>query len=171
MSLSQDIKQKEFRNEYHKAILNILYTHNYLVTRMNEVFKKFDLTRQQFNVLRILRGQYPSYASINLIKERMLDRMSDTSRMVERLRLKGLISRTACKSDKRSVEIRITSRGLALLGTMEDSVNSCERFLHNLDIRETMLLNELLDKMRDSETEQTLEATGAFDLAHEAEKF
>src|ERR1700755_2598979 len=102
MSLEEDIQQKAFRNEYQKAILNIMYTHNYLVGRMTDVFKKFDITRQQYNVLRILRGQYPDPASINLIKDRMLEKMSDTSRIVERLRLKGLVQREDGKSDKRS---------------------------------------------------------------------
>src|SRR5688500_7319778 len=108
MSLEHDIQQKEFRNEYQKAILNILYTQNYLVGRMTEVFRQFDITRQQYNVLRILRGQYPEPATVNLIKERMLEKMSDTSRIVERLRIKGLLERADGKTDKRSVEITIT---------------------------------------------------------------
>jgi DNA-binding MarR family transcriptional regulator len=171
MSLAQDIQQKEYRSEYHKAILNILYTHNYLVTHMTEVFKEYDITRQQYNVLRILRGQFPGHASVNLIKDRMLDKMSDTSRIVERLRLKGFISRTDCQKDKRSVEIRITSGGLELLDRMDERVNQFERLLQNLSVAETRELNLLLDKLRGSETDFHDEETAAFEVLNQAEKF
>lgn len=160
MSLSKEIKQKDFRSEYQKAILNILYTHNYLVTHMTEAFKDFDITRQQYNVLRILRGQYPNPASINLIKDRMLDKMSDTSRIVERLRIKGLIARADSKNDKRSVEITITHLGLELLDKMEGPVDNLESLLHGITEDETRQLNMLLDKMRGSELDSE-------DFAHE----
>ncbi|MBT1703308.1 MarR family winged helix-turn-helix transcriptional regulator [Chryseosolibacter indicus] len=160
MSLSQDIKQKEFRSEYQKAILNILYTHNYLITHMSDAFKDFDITRQQFNVLRILRGQYPKPATVNLIKDRMLDKMSDTSRIVERLRLKGLINREDSKNDKRAVEITITESGLELLEKMEGPVDNLEKLLYNLSEDETRQLNTLLDKMRGSQLDES-------EIAHE----
>ena len=86
MSLENDIQQREFRNESQKAILNILFTSYFIQDKMNELFKEYDITRQQYNVLRILRGQHPGHASVNLIRERMLDKMSDASRIVERLR-------------------------------------------------------------------------------------
>jgi len=171
MSLSRDIQQKEYRSEYHKAILNILFTHNHLVTHMGEVFKEYDITRQQYNVLRILRGQYPGHASVNLIKDRMLDKMSDTSRIVERLRLKGLITRTDCQKDKRSVEIRITNAGLELLDRMEDRVNDFEKLLSNLTVGETRDLNVLLDKLRGSDNEFREEEREAFEVLNQAEKF
>jgi DNA-binding MarR family transcriptional regulator len=170
MSLSKDIHQREFRNEYQKAIINIMYTHNHLVGSMTDVFKGYDVTRQQYNVLRILRGQYPNHASVNLIKDRMLDKMSDTSRIVERLRLKGLITRADCQSDKRSVEIRITPAGLELLDTMERPVEQLERLLYNLSLEETHLLNSLLDKLRSSITENLVEEPEA-ELLHQQEKF
>src|SRR5689334_21584842 len=122
MSLEKDIHRKEFRNEYHKATLNIIVTHNYIVGKMNDMFKDFDMTRQQYNVLRILRGQHPGHASVNLIKDRMLDKMSDASRIVERLRIKDLIKREDCKNDKRAVEVTITEKGLQLLDVMENEV-------------------------------------------------
>src|SRR4051812_297095 len=103
MSLENEIHQKEFRNDYHKAIINILHTYNYLVGKINDLFKNYEITRQQYNVLRILRGQHPGHASIFLIRERMLDKMSDASRIVERLRLKDLVSRQYGSKDKRSV--------------------------------------------------------------------
>ena len=86
MKLEKAIRQKGFQNEYQKAIINIIYTHNYLIGKMNPVFKQYGITRQQYNVLRILRGQHPDPATINLIKERMLDKMSDASRIAERLK-------------------------------------------------------------------------------------
>jgi DNA-binding MarR family transcriptional regulator len=170
MSLNKDIQQKEFRNEYQKAIINIMYTHNYLVGQMTDVFKEFDITRQQYNVLRILRGQYPGVASVNLIKDRMLDKMSDTSRIVERLRLKNLISRNDCISDKRSVEIRISEAGLELLNRMEGPVDELERSLHGLTEGETILLNSLLDKLRSGAIENLVEEPEA-ELLHQPEKF
>jgi DNA-binding MarR family transcriptional regulator len=171
MSLSQDIQQREYHSEYHKAILNILYTHNYLVTHMTELFKEYDITRQQYNVLRILRGQYPGHASVNLIKDRMLDKMSDTSRIVERLRVKGFISRTDCLKDKRSVEIRITHSGLELLDKMQPRVNDLEKLLQNLSISETRDLNMLLDKLRGSDTELVEDENETLEVVSQAEKF
>jgi DNA-binding MarR family transcriptional regulator len=171
MSLSEDIQQKEYHSEYHKAILNILYTHNYLVTNMTDLFKEYDITRQQYNVLRILKGQYPAHASINLIKDRMIDKMSDTSRIVERLRLKGYISRTDCLSDKRSVEIRITEKGLDLLDGMQPRVIGLEKLLHNLSEHETRELNVLLDKLRGSENEFLFDQSERLEVLNQQEKF
>jgi len=147
MSIEQDIHQ-EFKNEYQKAVLNLIYTNYYLVDKMNGVFKKHDITRQQYNVLRILRGQHPGHASVNLIKERMLDKMSDASRIVERLRLKELITRENCIDDKRCVEVKITAKGLQLLADMQPTVDEFELLLSNLSAAETRQLNDLLDKIR-----------------------
>ena len=147
MSIEQDIQQ-DFKNEYQKAVLNLIYTNYYLVDKMNDVFKKHDITRQQYNVLRILRGQHPGHASVNLIKERMLDKMSDASRIVERLRIKELITRENCVDDKRCVEVKITARGLQLLDEMQPTVDGFELLLSSLSEPETRQLNELLDKIR-----------------------
>lgn len=148
MSLEDDIQQKEFRSESQKAILNILYTGYFIQDRMSGVFKNFDITRQQYNVLRILRGPYPGHASINLIRDRMLDKMSDASRIVERLRLKNLVVRKSAEKDKRAVEVTITEKGLKLLGEMQEAVDQMESLLHNLTEEETGQLNNLLDKVR-----------------------
>lgn len=171
MSLEADIQQKAFRNEYQKAILNILYTQNYLVGRMTEVFKKFDITRQQYNVLRILRGQFPDPASINVIKERMLEKMSDTSRIVERLRLKGLIQREGGKNDKRAAEISITSSGLELLKKMQTEVDELDNMLTGLTLEEAQELNSLLDKVRNCETAETEKLLHSLELLNQTEKF
>jgi DNA-binding MarR family transcriptional regulator len=148
MSLEHDIQQRGFRNETQKAILNILYTGSYLQDKMNDVFKKYDITRQQYNVLRILRGQYPGNASINTIRDRMLDKMSDASRIVERLRLKELIVRRNAEKDKRAVEVTISESGLKLLEDMQEEVDNFESYLLNLTEDETRQLNTLLDKAR-----------------------
>ncbi|HEY0740606.1 MAG TPA: winged helix DNA-binding protein [Chryseosolibacter sp.] len=171
MSLEADIQQKTFRNEYQKAILNILYTQNYLVGRMSEVFKKFDITRQQYNVLRILRGQYPDPASINLIKERMLEKMSDSSRIVERLRLKGLIQREGGKNDKRAAEISITAAGLDLLKKMQKEVDELDDMITGLTPDEARELNTLLDKVRNGETADTEKLLHSLELLNQTEKF
>ncbi len=151
MSLENDIQQK-FRNESQKAILNILYTSYFIQDRMNMLFKQYDITRQQYNVLRILRGQHPGHASVNLIRDRMLDKMSDASRIVERLRLKQLVSRKGAEKDKRAVEVTITESGLQLLREMEKPVEEFEALLKNLSDDETRQLNSLLDKIRDHAT-------------------
>ncbi len=152
MSLEQDIHQKEFRNEYHKVVLNILYTNNYLVGKLNDVCKSFDITRQQYNVLRILRGQYPNSATINLIKERMLDHMSDASRIVERLRIKALIHRGENENDKRTVAITNTQKGLQLLEKMQPLVDSTDQVVSHLTEGDVIQLNQLLDKVRKRHT-------------------
>lgn len=148
MSLELDIQQKDFQSEYQKSLLNMIFTNYFLVDKMNGVFKKHDVTRQQYNVLRILRGQLPGHASINLIKDRMLDKMSDASRIVERLRVKGFLTRENCETDKRSVEVKITDSGLGVLDKMQAQVDGFEQLLFNLTEDETRQLNLLLDKIR-----------------------
>lgn len=152
MSLENDIQQREFRNESQKAILNILFTSYFIQDKMNELFKEYDITRQQYNVLRILRGQHPGHASVNLIRERMLDKMSDASRIVERLRLKELVLRKSAEKDKRAVEVTITDAGLKLLDDMQEAVDQFESLLDTLTPHETVQLNQLLDKVREGKT-------------------
>ena len=171
MSLENDIQQKSFRNEFQKAILNILYTQNYLVSKMNDVFKPFDVTRQQYNVLRILRGQYPRPASINVIKERMLEKMSDTSRIVERLRIKGLVAREDGKSDKRSAEVSITAEGLDLLRKMQARVDEIELEISGLTEEEAKELNTLLDNIRNHQLPDTEKLLHSLELLNQPEKF
>lgn len=154
MSLENDIQQKEFRNETQKAILNILFTSYFIEDQMNMLFKEHDITRQQYNVLRILRGQHPGHASVNLIRDRMLDKMSDASRIVERLRVKELVVRKSAERDKRAVEVTITENGLKLLGDMQPSVDQSDSLLDNLSEEETAQLNKLLDKIRDRKMPQ-----------------
>jgi DNA-binding MarR family transcriptional regulator len=148
MSLEQDIQQKTFRSEYHKALLNVIYTHNVIINDINGFFKHYDITRQQYNVLRILRGQFPEPATVQLIRDRMLDKMSDASRIVERLRVKELVDRTLSTEDKRTVRITITDKGIGLLELMETCIEDLEKGIRNLTEGEAQQLNELLDKIR-----------------------
>ncbi len=148
MRLEDEIVQKEFLDENHKALVNIIYTYSFLINKMSGFFKSRGITRQQFNVLRILRGQYPNAANLNLIKDRMLDKMSDASRIVERLRIKNLIDRRQSRHDRREVEITINQAGLELLEETDLEINKFYRMFDSLNPEELKLLNSLLDKFR-----------------------
>ena len=146
MRLEEEIKQPTFKNELQKALINIFYTGSWLQIMSSRVFKKYDLTMPQFNILRILRGQHPQPATINLLIERMLDKTSNASRLVDKLEAKGLVTRNQCPNDRRKVDVMITAAGLNLLLQMdkEDIYQS----LNNLTDQEAEQLNLLLDKIR-----------------------
>lgn len=148
MKLEEEIKQKKFRNEFHKLAVNILYTHGWLLNHQSSFLKRYGITAAQFNILRILRGQYPNPASINLLKERMLDKMSDASRLVERLKHKDLVDRKICPEDRRRVEVVITEKGLNLLNDIDAHDDEADRMFNKIESTEAQLLNNLLDKMR-----------------------
>ena len=149
MKLEDEIKQgKAFTNEYSKIIVNLIYTYNWLESTTKAFFTKYDLTSQQYNILRILRGQHPSPATINLLRERMLDKMCDASRLVERLRIKGLVERNQSLEDKRAVDIVITQKGLELLSSIAGNMPEYESILQTLTLEEAESLNTLLDKLR-----------------------
>src|SRR6476619_8184088 len=118
MSIEKDISQRKFATEYQKAMVNLIYTHNWLMERMKLFFEKADLTQQQFNILRILRGAGQPLSTLQ-IRQRMLDKMSDTSRIVDRLIKKGLVKKVVCKSDKRLVDVTIAEKGKKLLASMD----------------------------------------------------
>ena len=148
MSLEQDIKQAKFRNEHHKASINIIYTYNWVMERQKALFDAENITPQQFNILRILRGSAPRPISTLQIRERMLDRMSDPSRIVDRLVLKGLAGKKTCTSDKRLVDISITDTGLKLLQRLDAKNAEMDATLGALSEDEVKTLNILLDKIR-----------------------
>lgn len=145
MKLEDEIKSK-FSSEAQKAMLNVLFTYSWINGIQTRHFKKFGITPQQFNVLRILRGQNPKPASVKLIAERMIDKNSNASRLVDKLVDKGLVDRRSCPDDRRQVDIFITKKGLKMA---EDgaTVPSDQR-LNNLSEEESKTLNTLLDKMR-----------------------
>lgn len=116
MGILEDIKQKKgFKSPYEKLMVNIMYTNSWLHDKQTRLFKTYGITTPQYNVLRILRGQYPDPCTINTIIERMLDRMSNASRIVDRLELKELVARTVCKADRRAKDVVITEKGLQVL--------------------------------------------------------
>ena len=147
MGISEDIKSS-FKSEFSKAIVNILYTQSWLQQRHKELFKEYDITIPQFNILRILRGQYPNSSTVNLLIERMIDKSSNASRIVDRLEEKGLVERKQCENDRRAVDVYISESGLALLSKLDVQVEEMESQLNNFNDEELVLLNNLLDKLR-----------------------
>lgn len=148
MKIEEEIQQKQFRNTYHRASLNLIYTGNWLITKQEEVFKTFGITFQQYNILRILKGQKNNPITASGIKERMLDQNSDVSRIIERMRKKNWLERKECASDRRKVDILITKEGLDLLKKMDKSVEDMDKFLHSISVEEIEILDKLLDKLR-----------------------
>jgi DNA-binding MarR family transcriptional regulator len=151
MSLEKDIKNKKFGNEHEKSIVNVLYTASWLENLELQRFKPHDLSNQQYNVLRILRGSAPNAMMLSDISSRMVDRNSNATRLVEKLKQKGLVNRVTCPSNRRQVDITITDKGLKLLKKIDDeSVDHLDTF-SGLTKKEAAQLNALLDKMRGSE--------------------
>ena len=151
MSLEDDIRQPSFRNEHQKGIINMIYTCNWIIERQKNFFDQENITLQQFNILRILRGSYPKPISTLQIRERMLDKMSDTSRIVDRLVIKELATKKPSLTDKRLVDIAITSRGIAMLERLDRKNEEMDSLLQALSEREVKILNQLLDKIRKSD--------------------
>lgn len=149
MKLEDEIQQKKFKSIEQKLMLNLIYTTNWLTAKQDSLFKDSGITVQQYNVLRILRGQYPNPCSIKLIKERMLDRMSDTSRIVDKLYTKKLLERNECPNDRRSVNVIISNQGLELLKSLDYVDDLSKQNLKSLSDKEIDILNDLLDKLRD----------------------
>jgi MarR family transcriptional regulator, 2-MHQ and catechol-resistance regulon repressor len=148
MGIDQDILQSKFRNEHQKAIVNLLYTYNWVTEKSKEFFASEDITPQQFNILRILRGSHPQPLSTLQIRERMLDKMSDTSRIVDRLIAKGLVKKGVCKDDRRLVDVMITEKGKKLLERLDTRQDEIDNIIGNLSKKEAASLSDLLDKIR-----------------------
>ncbi|HET9137156.1 MAG TPA: MarR family transcriptional regulator [Candidatus Kapabacteria bacterium] len=148
MKIEDEIKQPKFQSEYHKLGVNLAFTANWFDRQITQKLKEFKLTSQQFNVLRILRGQYPNPATINLITERMLDKMSNASRLVDKLLTKGLVDRKTCPEDRRQVDIIITEKGQELLKKIDEHTKDWEAPLMTLSKQEATLMNDFLDRMR-----------------------
>jgi DNA-binding MarR family transcriptional regulator len=149
MKLEEEIKQKQFRSEIHKAVLNIYFSNYWLQERQSELFKTFGLTGQQYNILRILRGQFPKPATINLLIERMLNKMCDASRLVEKLKQKGLVERVQNDEDRRAVNVLISQKGLGVLAEIDPLIDDKYKDLSlKLSEADAKQLNLLLDKLR-----------------------
>ena len=148
MRIEDEIKQPIFRSDHQKAHINLVYTAGWLQLRQAVAFKPFGLTLPQFNILRILRGQHPLPATVALLIERMLDKTSNASRIVDRLEEKQLVTRTVCPANRRAVDIRITKGGLDLLNRIEEAGVTNLSGVNQLSEAETHQLNALLDKIR-----------------------
>lgn len=148
MKIEDEIRQRPFKDAYGKAVVNLLYTHSYLVTEQSKIFKPHDLSPEQYNVLRILRGQHPEPITVSSIQDRMLNKMSNASRLVEKLKIKKMVERKECAVDRRQVDITITGKGLEILKQLEEEVKKSNKNILNLTKSEVEQLNDLLDKLR-----------------------
>ena len=149
MSIEEDIKQgKKFDNVYEKLIVNIMFTNGWIVDEQSKIFKPYGIMTPQYNVLRILRGQYPDPCTVNTIIDRMLDRMSNASRIVDRLEVKGLVERTVCKTDRRAKDVLITEKGLAILNKVDSALLLWMKKLESVTKSEAHQMNDDLDKLR-----------------------
>ncbi|MEI7627791.1 MAG: MarR family transcriptional regulator [Bacteroidota bacterium] len=148
MGIEKDINQYQFRNDYQKAEVNLIYTCNWINEKMKQIIDEADITTQQYNILRILRGSKMPISTLQ-IRDRMLDKMSDTSRIVDRLVKKGLAEKATCESDKRLVDIRISEKGLSLLEHLDIRNSDIDNIMHNLTEAEAIQLSFLLDKVRE----------------------
>lgn len=148
MELQKETKTSRFENVHQQAVVNVLFTNGWCNEKLKEAVVPYDITIQQFNVLRILRGHHPKPCTINLLRRRMLDKMSDASRIVDRLIQKELTLKKGSSNDKRAVDIMITQKGLFLLEKMDKEVDLSVKTASNLTVEEAETLNMLLDKMR-----------------------
>lgn len=149
MGIGKDINQRVFRNEYQKALVNFIYTCNWLMEQMKSILAKESLTLQQFNILRILRGADAPLSTLQ-IRQRMLDKMSDTSRIVDRLIAKQLVEKRICAEDKRLVDVWITAQGKEVLERVDLLQNEMDALLNTLSEEEAATLNTIFDKIRHS---------------------
>jgi DNA-binding MarR family transcriptional regulator len=149
MSLEQEIKQtRPFKSNYEKALVNIMFTNNWIHFKQNKYLKPFDISIQQYNVLRILNGQKDQPITINEIIDRMLDKMSNASRLVDKLYAKGYVSREQKVGNRRACDVTITTKGISFLEDVTKSIKGIEKDMNSLSEVEFDELNRLLDKIR-----------------------
>lgn len=153
MGIEYALRQQTYRNDCQKAMMNLILTHNWVMEKMKEHLDHFNLTNQQYNILRILRTAEEPLSTMQ-IRDRMLDKMSDTSRIVDRLVLKGLVQKSVSLHDKRLVDVVISEKGVALLSEIDNHDHKMDGILGNLDEAEIVTLSQLLDKARANEAQQ-----------------
>ncbi len=151
MSIEKDIHQHKFRSARHKGMINIMFTYGWIMERIKMFLEKENITHQQYNILRILRGSVPTPLSTLQIRERMIDKMSDTSRIVDRLIVKDLVKKCTCPKDKRLVDVTITDKGQKLLKKLDAEAGYMDEIMNKLSENEGETLNLLLDKLRNVE--------------------
>ncbi|MFZ1805577.1 MAG: MarR family transcriptional regulator [Cyclobacteriaceae bacterium] len=148
MGLEEDVKQSKFTNEHQKVMVNILFTSSWLNNRNAAYFKKFNISPEQFNVLRILRGSHPNPMRLADIAERMIEKNSNCTRLVEKLRQKDLVGRQLCESNRRQVDISITAKGLKMLSDIDKDYDQWLSIQKAITKAEAIELNRILDKLR-----------------------
>jgi DNA-binding MarR family transcriptional regulator len=151
MGIEQDIQQPNFRNEFQKMGINLLFTANWLNEQVGKMLSEAGVTQQQYNILRILRGSVTPLSTLK-IRERMLDKMSDTSRIVDRLIAKELVIKNTCAKDKRLVDITLSSKGLSLVDELDQFNDRIDALLKGIDESEAQMMNQILDKIRTIQT-------------------
>jgi DNA-binding MarR family transcriptional regulator len=148
VKFEEEIKQSKFDSSTQKAVLNVMFTSNWINALFRDVFKPYDLTPQQYNVLRILRGKHPKSANPGEIKEVMLDKNPDLTRLCDRLCKLDLITRGVDKTNRRKINIKISDAGLELLKTLDPKIKKMQSSMKSLTEDEANQLSDLLDKMR-----------------------
>jgi DNA-binding MarR family transcriptional regulator len=148
MGLEEDIRQQKFGSEHQKAAINILFTGSWIYNGNAARLKKHGITPEQYNVLRILRGSHPSKLMLADVSSRMIDKNSNATRLVEKLRQKDLVKREVCENNRRQVDISITDKGLALMRSIDSEEGEWIDTLKNISKTEAAELNHLLDKLR-----------------------
>src|SRR4051812_37066318 len=148
MPIEKEIPKNYFRNSSHKTLVNIFYTSNWILEKLKQFLESEDITHQQYNILRILSNSETPLSTLQ-IREQMLDKMSDTSRIVERLLKKSLVNKQVCRYDKRLVDVTISEKGTALLRRLDKKTHELDSIISNLTAEDIETINQLLDKIRE----------------------
>jgi DNA-binding MarR family transcriptional regulator len=148
MGIEKDIQQTNFRNEYQKLSINIMYTANWLNEKIAGILSQEDITQQQYNILRILRGADKPLSTLQ-IRARMLDKMSDTSRIVDRLVAKELVEKNTCPTDKRLVDVVLSKKGFVILEKLDQLNHHLDALMKGISEKDAITMNQLLDQLRE----------------------
>ena len=149
MKIEEELKMKKFASAKARAELNVIFTGAWLSDRFDQLLKPFGISEQQYNVLRILRGQKGKPANLFTIQERMVHRMSNATRLVEKLRLKGYVERKICKENRRKIDVTITQKGLDLIAEIQPLSQASNKDLYNrMTKEEASTLSDILDRIR-----------------------
>jgi DNA-binding MarR family transcriptional regulator len=151
MTIEKAIKQKKFANPYHKLLVNITYTANWFMNKQMELLRPFDLSPQQYNVLRILKGAYPEPMRVQDISDRMLDKTSNTSRLIDKLLSKKLVDKQLSRDDRRAVDILINPSGFDILEKTTPLIAELEKLMHGFTVEDVEKVNQVLDGIRNPE--------------------
>ena len=148
MKIEEAIKQPKFKDEFEKADINIIFTSNWMHNQLHGLLKPYDVSQQQFNILRILRGQKRKPAPLKLLTERMMDKVSNTSRLVDKMLKKELLERNICLDNRRQVEILLTKKGLKVCNEISTIIEKVRKDSQKISKKEAIELNRILDKIR-----------------------